>query len=313
MGEPAVVRRRLAFRPPLNPDNLFGHLAATAVPGVEEVRGSTYRRTLRLPGGPGIVELTPSSDHVAATLLLTAATDADAAVAACRFLLDLDADPAPIDAALARDRNLRALIARAPGRRVPRCADGAEMAIRAVLGQQISTAAARTLAGRLAAEFGEPVSDPRGGLSSLFPAPRALRSATPAMPAARQRTLTALLETLTSGTLNLDPGDPAHRERALSVLAAIPGIGPWTCAIVAMRALGDPDAFPATDLGVRSGAAALGLPPGGAALTAHAQAWRPWRAYAVQYLWAALPHAINIWPPRPRGSRSGTAAPGPAR
>ncbi|HEX2088220.1 MAG TPA: DNA-3-methyladenine glycosylase, partial [Solirubrobacteraceae bacterium] len=153
--------------------------------------------------------------------------------------------------------------------------------------------AARTAAGRLAARCGERVDDPRGGLTHLFPAPEALAGVAVAMPAARRRTLAALVSALADGDVALDPG--RDRERALAALERLPGIGPWTSGIVAMRALGDPDAFVAGDLGVRRGAAALGLPPTPAALAERSKRWRPWRAYAVQHLWAALDHPINRW------------------
>jgi AraC family transcriptional regulator of adaptative response / DNA-3-methyladenine glycosylase II len=287
---------RLPFRPPLRPDNLFGHLAATAVPGVEEVRDGRYRRTLRLAHGPGVVDLAPEPDGVDCRLILIDRRDEASAAARCRWLLDLDAAPLEIDAHLARDPALRPLIRAAPGRRVPRCADGAEFAVRAVLGQQVSTAAARTHAARLVAEFGEPLRDPHGGLTHLFPTPAALRLARPAIPERRRRTLSLLVDALASGGLALDPA--TDRERARAVLAELPGIGPWTIEVIAMRALGDPDAFPVSDLGVRRGAAALGLPSTPAALLAHARAWQPWRAYAVQYLWSATDHEINHWPVR---------------
>jgi AraC family transcriptional regulator, regulatory protein of adaptative response / DNA-3-methyladenine glycosylase II len=285
---------RLPFRRPLCPDNLFGHLAATAVPGVEEVRGDTYRRTLRLTHGPGIVELTPATDHVSCRVTLTDLRDLTTAIARCRWLLDLDADPAAVDELLRRDPQLRPLVARAEGRRVPRCVEGAELAVRAVLGQQVSTAAARTHAARIVAQCGEPVSDPRGGLTHLFPEPAALERVELAMPATRKRTLAALVEALGSARLSLDPG--CDRAEALAVLAELPGFGPWTTDVIAMRALGDPDAFPVADLGVRRAAEALGLPSSPVALTAHAERWRPWRAYAVQYLWSVGEHPINNWP-----------------
>ncbi len=290
-----AVSERLHFAPPLTPGNLFGHLAATAVPGVEEVRGATYRRTLRLAGGPGICALVPAADHIACRLWLTDPADRGEAVARCRWLLDLDADTAAIDAHLSTDPALAPGVAAAPGRRVPRCADGAEMAIRAVLGQQVSTAAARTHAARLAAAHGEPVDDPEGGLTRLFPEPEALRDAHFAVPAARARSLVALIAALADGTLRLEPdGD---RDRARAELTALPGIGPWTTEVVAMRALGDPDAFPVSDLGIIRGAEALGLASSPRALSERAAAWRPWRAYAVQHLWGATAHSINDWPP----------------
>jgi AraC family transcriptional regulator, regulatory protein of adaptative response / DNA-3-methyladenine glycosylase II len=294
---------RLAFRRPFSPENLFGHLAATAVPGVEEVRNRTYRRTLRLPHGPGIVELTPESSWVACRVALADLRDLGTAIARCRWLLDVDADPEAIDEQLAEDGSLRAVIGRFPGRRVPRTVDGAEMAIRAVLGQQISTAAARTHAGRLAAEHGEPVADPEGGLNRLFPEPEALLGAQFAVPAARRRTLDALLRALAGGELDVDRG--GDREKTLATLELLPGIGPWTRDVISMRALGDPDVFPVGDLGVRRGAAALGLPDGRAELSSRAERWRPWRAYAVQYLWSAAAHPINDWPPNGTGHNRG--------
>lgn len=284
----------LSFRSPLRPDNLFGHLAATAVPGVEEVREGAYRRTLRLPHGAGIAELTPEPRQIACRLLLGDARDLDAAIARCRWLLDLDGDPAEFDRHLATDPALGVLVRRAPGRRVPRTVDGPEFAVRAVLGQQVSTAAARTHAARLVVAHGDPVSDPGGGLTHLFPTAESLRGARLAMPESRRRTMAALLEALSSGRLELDPA--SDRERALEVLGTIPGVGPWTSSLIAMRALGDPDAFPATDLGVRRGAATIGLRTTPGALSARARAWQPWRSYAVQYLWAATQHDINRWP-----------------
>jgi AraC family transcriptional regulator, regulatory protein of adaptative response / DNA-3-methyladenine glycosylase II len=299
-GAPGALVLRLPFRRPLCPDNLFGHLAATAVPGIEEVRGDTYRRTLRLNHGPGIVELTPATGHVTCRVMLSDLRDLTTAIARCRWLLDLDADPVAIDELFRSDPNLGPIVAAAEGRRVPRCVDGAELAVRAVLGQQVSTAAARTYAARIVAQCGEPLSDAHGGLTHLFPTPEALAGVQVAMPAARGRSLAALVQALHSERLALDPG--CDRAEALSVLAGLPGFGPWTTQVIAMRALGDPDAFPVADLGVRRAAESLGLPSSPAALTARAARWRPWRAYAVQYLWSASDHPINHWPLPANGS-----------
>ncbi len=288
---------RLPFRAPLEPGNLFGHLAATAVPGVEEWRNGAYRRTLRLPHGHGIAELRPLPDHVSCLLTLTDLRDLASAISRCRRLLDLDADPVAIGDLLSADDALGALVRKAPGRRVPRAVDAAEFAVRAVLGQQISTAAARTHAGRLAAEHGDHVDDHSGGLTRLFPALDVLASLDPAklaMPRSRRETFGALTRELASSTLDLSVGGDWSEARFR--LAALPGVGPWTVETIAMRALGDPDAFPATDLGVRAAAQAAGLPARPGALTARAAAWRPWRAYAVQYLWATSDHAINYLP-----------------
>ena len=176
---PGMLSLRLPFRAPLCPDNLFGHLVATAVPGVEEWRDGAYRRTLRLPHGHGIVGLRPTADHIACRLQLTDLRDLSIAITRCRRLLDLDADPVAVDELLAADPVLAPLVDRAPGRRVPRTVDPAELAIRAVIGQQVSTSAARTHAARLVATHGTPVDDV-GGLTHVFPDVTDLAGADPA-------------------------------------------------------------------------------------------------------------------------------------
>ena len=188
------------------------------------------------------------------------------------------------------------------------------MAVRAVLGQQVSTQAARAHAGRLAAAYGTPVDDPAGGLCRTFPDATALaerperhrpgtatsRRGSSAGPRSRQVALSGLVNALAGGQLELGPGSDWQEARAQ--LGRLPGIGPWTVEITAMRGLGDPDAFPVGDLGLRRGAASAQLPSGPARLMARAEAWRPWRAYATQYLWAALDHPINQLPARRRGN-----------
>jgi AraC family transcriptional regulator, regulatory protein of adaptative response / DNA-3-methyladenine glycosylase II len=276
---------KLPFRHPLEPSNLFGHLSATAIPGIEEWRDGAYRRTLRLPHGPGIVSLTPGDAAVTCALSLHDLRDLSTAIARCRRLLDLDADPVAVDAALQEDPALAEAVRAVPGRRVPRTVDEEEMAIRAVIGQQISTAAARTHAARLAEQFGDEIADPAGGLSRLWPETAALAEVDPAifaMPESRRDTLVALIRALEVGKVSLAPG--VDRDAARAELQQIKGIGPWTIETIALRALGDPDAFPATDLGVRQGAARLGLPDTPAALIERAQRWSPWRAYAVAHL-----------------------------
>ena len=294
---PGTISLRLPFRAPLTPDNLFGHLIATGVPGVEEWHGGYYRRTLRLPHGHGVVGLKPMPDHIACQLSLTDQRDLAIAISRCRRMLDLDADPIAVDELLATDPVLAPLIAKAPGRRVPHTVDGEEFAVRAVLGQQVSTAAARTHAHRLVLQHGEPIEDPGGGLTHLFPTMQALAGLDPetlAFPKTRRTTLTTLVATLAAGEIDLGAG--ADWDRAREQLTALPGIGPWTVESIAMRALGDPDAFVASDLGIRYAARDLGLPEAPKLLTEHARAWRPWRAYAVQYLWATGDHAINTIP-----------------
>lgn len=292
----ASIVVRLPFRAPLCPDSLFGHLVATAVPGVEEWRDGAYRRSLRLPYGWGIASLRPGPGHVECRLRLADLRDLHAAITRCRRLLDLDADPVAVDGQLRSDAALAPLVDRDPGRRVPRTVDGAEFAVRAVLGQQVSTAAARTHAARLVHAHGQPVEDPDGGLTHLFPTPAALAGIDPealGMPATRRRSLVGLARVLAGG-LDLGPGSDWAAARA--TLAGLPGLGPWTVETIAMRALGDPDAFVASDLGVRAAARHLGLPHTPSALTSRAAGWRPWRAYAVQYLWGSLDHAINTMP-----------------
>ncbi len=288
---PGVLSLRLAFRQPFTPDNVFGHLAATAVPGLEEVREGWYRRTLSLPNGYATVALRPTPDHVACRLRLTDLRDLPTAISRCRRLLDLDADPEAVGEVLSRDSRLAPLVQKAPGRRVPRTVDESELAVRAVLGQHVSTAAARVHAARLVAHHGAAVHDPDGGLTHGFPAVADMLRLDPsvlAVPAARRRCLTAVVSALASGDLDLSAGSDWDAARAS--LAALPGIGPWTSEMIAMRALGDPDAFPAPDIGVRRAMGALGLTGG------DDERWRPWRSYATQYLWSTLDHPINHWP-----------------
>lgn len=290
---------RLRHRPPLDAAHLLGFLGTRAVPGVEALDpdGTTYRRVLSLPHGLGIAALTPQEDHVDCTLRLADLRDLGAAVQRCRRLLDLDADPLAVDATLAADPLLAPLVAASPGMRVPGAADGAELAVRAVLGQQVSVGGARTLAGRLAAAHGTPLADAlpncetaqQATLAHAFPTAGAIAALDPEelpMPRARGRALVGLCAALAEGEIVLDPG--ADREETRRQLVALPGIGPWTAEYVAMRALGDPDAFPASDLGIRHALAALDQPHDARAAAALSERWRPWRAYAALHLWATL-------------------------
>lgn len=283
-----VVSLRLPFRVPLHGEGLLDFFAERAVPGVEEVRDGRLRRTLRLPHGVGMAELTPREEHVECLLRLGDLRDLAAAVERCRALFDLDADPVAVDEALGRDPVLARLVGRAPGRRVPGAVDGAELAVRAVLGQQVSLKAARTLAGRLSAALGAPVADPEGGLQRVFPTVEAVAEAPPTllpMPAGRRHAVQTLARTLADGRLALDPG--ADGDEVRRRLLELPGIGPWTGEYIAMRALRDADAFPVGDHGVTSALVALGEAGGRRAIARLAERWRPWRAYAVQHLWTA--------------------------
>ncbi len=290
---------RLPVRQPFGYHAMFGHLAATAVPGCEEVRNGAYRRVLDLPHGVAIVSLTPAFDHVGCLLTLGDLRDLTVATARCRRLLDLDADPEAIDEALGTDDVIGQLVRAGAGQRIPRTVDESELAVRMFLGQQVSTKAARTQAGRLVSAYGRPVTDAGGGLSRTFPSVDQLVQIDPdrlAMPAARRQSLLALIRALAERDLVLDPGVDWTAARAR--LLALPGIGPWTAEMIAMRGLGDPDAFPASDLGVRAAARRVGLPGDPRTLAEISARWRPWRSYATQYLWTALDHPINQWPPK---------------
>lgn len=298
-GGSGELSLRLPVRTPFAYEGLFGHLAASAVPGVEEVRDGAYRRTLRLPNGNGIVSLTPQPDHVRCRVTLDDFRDLATAIARCRRLLDLDADPEAVVDALSADADLSVLVAKAPGQRIPRTVDEQELALRVVLGQQVSIKAARTHAGRLACAYGQPITDAGGALTHVFPAIEQLADIDRvhlAFPEARQRTLIVLIRAIAEGDVVLDAGCDWNSTRAQ--LRALPGIGDWTAEVIAMRGLGDPDAFPVSDLGVRLAAEQLGLPTDRRALAERSARWRPWRSYATQHLWTALEHAVNEWPPK---------------
>lgn len=309
-GTPPPLTLRLARRDPFPGAEAFAFLRARLVPGLDRADGDAYVRSLDLPHGAGVCVLRDAPAAVECTLRLADLRDLAAAVARCRRLLDLDADPVAVDERLARDPALAPAVAATPGRRVPGAVDGFELAVRAVIGQQVSVVAARTVLGRIVRAHGtplEPALDPAGPGEPLrrFPAPAVVAGLPDeafAMPRARAGALRALASAVADGPLDLGGGAP--RDDVRERLLALPGIGPWTASYVAMRALGDPDAFPATDLGVRQGAAALGLPDDARALAARAASWAPWRAYAAQHLWAAAVPA-----PRPSTVRQAVEAP----
>ncbi|WP_435208518.1 DNA-3-methyladenine glycosylase 2 family protein [Micromonospora sp. bgisy143] len=293
-----TITLRLAYRPPLHAHALLDFLAVRALPGVEEVRDGTYRRGLRLPHGPGQVALTPADGYVAAALRLTDLRDLAPAVARCRRLLDLDADPEAVDATLAADPALAPAVAAEPGIRVPRAVDGFEMAVRAIVGQQVSVRSARTTLTRLlatrvdhevvATDDGvsrQQLHDQRDDLRGFLTAEEVLGipDAGFGMPVRRRETIRGLARAVVDGTVDLAPG--GDRQETRRGLLALPGIGPWTADYLALRALGDPDVLLDTDLAIRRGAAALGLPD--TTLDAHAERWRPWRSYATIRLWRA--------------------------
>ncbi|MGQ0481872.1 MAG: DNA-3-methyladenine glycosylase family protein [Pseudonocardia sp.] len=307
--------RRLPLRPPYDADGLLAFLAARAAPGVERVDGGGYTRSLRLAHGPAVVSVHPGPapvTHLRARLRLTDPRDLACAVARVRRLADLDADPAAVDGALAADPALAAAVAAVPGIRPPGSADPHETVLRAVLGQQVSVAAARTAAARLAERLGEPLpaslADPAGP-QRLFPTAAAVAEHAFEVlrgPRARIATVIGTAAALADGTVDLDPGrDPEQLRREL---LALPGIGPWTAGYAVLRVLGSTDELLVTDLVLRRGAAALGLPDRPGDLLRHAERWRPWRSYAGMHLWrsgaaaGARPGPVR---PQPVARRSG--------
>jgi AraC family transcriptional regulator, regulatory protein of adaptative response / DNA-3-methyladenine glycosylase II len=292
---PGTLRLRLACRPPIDVDRIVRFLGARAIPGVEAVAGGVYRRTLQLPNGIGLVALRGGEPGaIECELQLEDLKDLAPAVQRCRRLLDLDADPATVSGFLERSELLRPLVRACPGRRVPGHVDGAELALRAVLGQQVSVAAARKLGTRLTEAYGKPLGamsadggPEAGGLTHCFPDVDTIAAADPdtlPMPRSRARALVGLAAALAAGTVRLDPG--ANWDEASGQLLALPGIGPWTVGYIRMRALSDPDAFLPTDAGVRHGLAALGAASDPKSAESIAESWRPWRSYALQHLWA---------------------------
>lgn len=263
---------RLTCRSPYAVDAMLGWLGLHLVAGVEELDATTYRRVLpsgsvvAMQIGPEAINLTTRIDDVRAL---------PDTVARCRRMLDADADPVAVDATLADDPRLAPLVAARPGVRVPGAADGFELLVRTVLAQQVSVAAAHTFARRLVEAYGKPLDSPTGALTSCFPTAEALADATYdgiGLTGRRVTTLRTLAAAHAAGHLRLDPG--ADRDETRARLLAMPGIGPWTADYLAMRALGDPDAFPATDLVLRRASAEL-----------TPDRWRPWRSYAAMHLW----------------------------
>ena len=291
VDEGGRVTVRLPVRTPYAGRLLLDFLAARAVPGLEVVRDGLYARTLRLPHGPGVVELrvpdvreTGERAYATAAFTLDDLRDLGAATERTRRLLDADCDPVAVDAVLGADPVLAAAVAAVPGLRVPGHTDGFEVLVRAVLGQQVTVAGARTLVARAVERYGEPVATGVPGLDRLFPSPEALAESGDegwGMPRARAAALQQVAGLVASGDLLLDRGE--DRGQVRRQLLAVPGIGPWTADYVAMRALGDPDCFLPGDTGTRDALRRAGLDPASASEVA--QRWRPWRSYAQMRLW----------------------------
>ncbi len=292
-GHHAGITLKLSYAPPYDWAAMIEFLAARAIAGVEVVEPDRYRRTIEIDGRHGTVEVTPVPGRpaLAATIRFPSVRALPTIIARLRRVFDLAADVGAIAGQLAEDPSLAPLVAARPGLRVPGAWDGFELAVRAILGQQITVAAARRLAGRLVAAHGEPLAPAADGtgLTSVFPRPERLARAgltKLGLPRARAASLVALAAAA-AGDTRLFHADQ-DLDTAVTRLRALPGIGEWTAQYIAMRALREPDAFPAADIGLlRAVSAADGTRPTPAALLARAERWRPWRSYAAQHLWAA--------------------------
>ena len=283
---------QLSYRPPLDLERLIGFLAARAVPGVEDFDGSVYRRVISLPHGSGVlsvgVDQLPQSQsrsrrgvaYLTCDLCLDDQRDFIAAVSRARRLFDLDADPLAVTALLGADPVMAPLVAARPGLRVPGSVDAFEIAVRAVVGQQVSVPAARRLLGRITESLGKPLEAPRGPVSRHFPSAETLAAAEPAslpLPLKRAEALVRVAEAVCDGRLSLDPG--ADSDETEAELRRTPGIGPWTAGYIRMRGLGDPDVLLDGDLVISNRLSARGAVPS-------FDGWSPWRSYATVQLWA---------------------------
>jgi AraC family transcriptional regulator, regulatory protein of adaptative response / DNA-3-methyladenine glycosylase II len=285
-----AVVLRLGYRPPFPWERTLAFLGRRAIPGAEVTDATSYARTLGIGDARGWFRVRHiPSEHVLAVEISDALVPVLLPLrAAVRRLFDLDAEPAVIGAHLAGDDVVGPVTRAIPGLRLPGCADSFEVAVRAVLGQQISVAGARTLAGRLTAVFGEPLPDAPAGLTHLVPRADRLAQAAPeeiaalGMPLARARTLVALAEAVCAGDVVLE--NVADVPAAVAALRRLRGIGPWTAEYIALRGLHWPDAFPASDAGVRAALGGADV----ATVMQRAEAWRPWRGYAVIHLWESL-------------------------
>lgn len=288
------VELTLPVRAPFDASGVFAWLAARAIPGVESAGADHYARTVLLPGGPGDFTVRWDGARLQLEARLTRLADLTPLVARVRRLFDADADPIGIDEALAREPALTASVRAAPGIRLPGAVDAPELLLRALVGQQISVAAARTQLARLAAACGTPVEPGQHGLTRLFPTPAQVaehgRTALVG-PRTRVENIVAIAEQLADGRLELNWGDDPEDQRER--LVAVRGIGEWTAGYVAMRVLGHPDVLPTGDVALRAGAARLGLPNRPRELAAWGAGVSPWRSYASLHLWRAAARPVK--------------------
>jgi AraC family transcriptional regulator of adaptative response / DNA-3-methyladenine glycosylase II len=290
-----ALSMRLAYVPPYDWDGMLEFLAARAIPGVESVSERGYARTVAIAGVQGVLEVKPSAGNtVTVGVAFPRMSALPSLLAGVRRVFDLGADPLAIARHLRRDDALAAHVRARPGLRVPGAWDGFELAVRAVLGQQITVRAATTLAGRLVARHGTPLTVASEPLTHVFPSPAQLAQADLSwlpMPAARSRCLSALARAFVDDP-QLLLGHTSLQD-AVTRLCTLPGIGEWTAHYIAMRALGEPDAFPAADVALQRALASDGVRPSAQQLLARAEAWRPWRAYAALHLWSSLRDAVS--------------------
>jgi AraC family transcriptional regulator, regulatory protein of adaptative response / DNA-3-methyladenine glycosylase II len=292
-SSPGPLELRLPCRGSLGWKKLLAFLAERAIPGVEAVAGDAYHRTIRVGERTGAFSVRPAPDGRGVSLRLDLETSRDlpAVVSRIARMFDLEADVESIGEHLKRDERLREALRKGPAPRLPGAWDPFEIAVRAILGQQVSVRAARTLAARLVERYGEQLAaEEDEAPSRLFPTPAAIAAAelgSFGLPSARAASIATLARAVRDG--ELDFGAFATLDDAVARLTEIPGIGPWTAHYVALRALGEPDAFPAGDLGIRRALARNGRPPSEREVVARAERWRPWRAYAVIALWTEDP------------------------
>lgn len=289
-GAEGEVNLLLRYRPPYDWPAMLAFLRVRAITGVESVEGNLYRRTIGLGGLQGTVTVQPGDGNaLRATIRFPKLSALPKIIARLRRVFDLAADPDAIAVQLGKDPALEPLVAARPGLRVPGAWEGFELAMRAVLGQQITVPAAIRLASKLVARFGEPLRDGDPTLTHIFPEPRVLAGAdlaTLGMPRSRAVALSAVAAAVAKDPHMFAAG--RSLEEAIAQLRALPGIGEWTAQYIAMRQLREPDAFPAGDIGLmRAMANSDGIKPSASELLARAEQWRPWRAYAAQYLWAS--------------------------
>jgi AraC family transcriptional regulator of adaptative response / DNA-3-methyladenine glycosylase II len=288
-GNGAELSLRLPYRAPFDWDGIVDFLQARAIPGVEAVDRAAYRRSVALDGVEGVIEVRPAPgrSHLCLRVGSALAPQLIRVVERVRSIFDLGADPHEIASHLAGNPELAPLVAKHPGVRVPGAWDGWELAVRAILGQQVSVRGATTLAGRLVLAHGERLRRAAAeGVSRLFPSAEALSRVdltSIGLPRTRAHAIQALARALSAGELALDGS--VGLDQTLERLMALPGVGAWTAGYIAMRALREPDAFPDTDLGLRKAAAAGRELLSARELQARAETWRPWRAYAAMLLW----------------------------